>query len=138
MHRFMVVIAIAGCGSPKPADEADASVDAAVAPVFRNPVSLADAELATAALKILGGDVPNADQQCNGCHGLTRQKLRYWRALSDSALTNCLTDLSVATSESAQQMIDCTRAMPDLATSDFQTTKLGVYATATKLPWFQF
>ena len=138
MHRLVVVIAIAACGNPKGADNADAGIDAPIAPVFRNPVSLPDADLAAEALKIIGGDVAGAQQQCNGCHGLTRQKLRYWRALSDSAMASCLTDLAVESADSARKMIDCTRAMPELATSDFQTTKLGVYATATQLPWFAF
>ena len=40
-----------------------------------------------------------SDTKCIGCHGLTKQQLRYWRALSDTSLTSCLTDLSVATPE---------------------------------------
>jgi hypothetical protein len=35
-------------------------------------------------------------------------------------------------------MIDCMRSMPTLPTSDYSTKKLGVYATAASLPWFQF
>ena len=86
MHRFVVVIAIAGCGNPHSTPPADASIDAPVAPVFRNPVTLPDAQLATQALQILGGDVSGAQQECNHCHGLTRQRFRYWRALSDTAM----------------------------------------------------
>ena len=139
MHRLLVVIAIAGCGNPHSSTPpADAPIDAPVVPVFRNPVSLPEAQLATQALQILGGDIAGAQQECNHCHGLTRQRLRYWRALSDTAMSACLTDLSIATAESAQKMIDCMRVMPELPTSDFKTQKLGVYATATHLPWFQF
>ena len=54
-------------------------------------------------------------QNCEGCHGMTRQRLRYWRALSDTAMSKCLTDLSVATPSPRAAMIDCVRAMPDVA-----------------------
>src|SRR5689334_10023026 len=140
MHRLAVVIAIAACGNPKDAtpDAFVPPIDAPVAPVFRNPVNLPDDQLATEALKILGANVSGASQACEGCHGMTRQRLSYWRALSDTAMANCLTDLSAATQESAQKMIDCTRAMPEIPGSDFATPKLGVYATATQLPWFGF
>jgi hypothetical protein len=140
MHRWLLVIAIAACGTPKAAQTPppDASPDAPVAPVFRNPVSLPDDQLAMQALQILGAQVSGAADACNGCHGLTRQRIRYWRALSDTAMAQCLTDLSISDPASAQKMIDCTRAMPDVQVSDFQTQKLGIYATATRLPWFQF
>ena len=35
-------------------------------------------------------------------------------------------------------MIDCMRAMPALPDSDFDTKKLGIYATAARLPWFAY
>jgi len=140
MHRLVVVIAIAACGNPKDAapDAFVPPIDAPVAPVFRNPVNLPDDQLATEALKILGANISGAAQACEGCHGMTRQRLSYWRALSDTAMTSCLTDLSVATPESAQKMIDCARAMPEVPGSDFAAHKLGIYATATQLPWFGF
>lgn len=141
MRRLVVVIAIAACGNPHdapPDAPVDVGIDAPVAPAFRNPVGLPDDQLAAEALKILGAQVAGAQQTCNGCHGMTRQRLRYWRALSDGAMQRCLTDLSVATPESALAMIDCTRAMTDVPTSDFTPQKLGIYATATQLPWFQF
>jgi hypothetical protein len=141
MRRLVLVIAIAACGNghgTTPDAPADVAIDAPMAPVFRNPVALPDEQLAIQALQILGADVAGAQQGCSRCHGLTRQRLRYWRALSDVAMAKCLTDLSVATPESALAMIDCTRAMPDVPGSDFSTPKLGIYATAAKLPWFQF
>lgn len=134
MHRFVVVIVIASaaCGNEggTPAQPDATTVDAAVAPVFRNPVSLPDDQLAQQSLDILKG--------CSNCHGITRQRVRYWRALSDNAMTTCLTDLSLPDQTTAQKTIDCARAMPESGVSDFQTTKLGIYATATHLPWFQF
>ena len=131
--------ACGGSSDAPDAGPADSAIDAPTAPVFRNPVSLSDTDLATQSLQILGADVPGAnDSSCNGCHGLTKQRLRYWRALSDSAMTTCLTDLAVGSPESAQTMINCVREMPTLATSDFQAKKLGIYATAARLPWFQY
>jgi hypothetical protein len=133
---------LVACGGSSDAPDAgppDSSIDAPAVPAFRNPVSLSDTDLATQSLQILGADVPGAnDSSCNGCHGLTKQRLRYWRALSDTAMTTCLTDLSISSQQSAQTMIDCVREMPALATSDFQSKKLGIYATAARLPWFQY
>jgi hypothetical protein len=133
MHRFVVVIVIASaaCGNESATPAPDAvMVDAAVAPVFRNAVALPDSELATQSLDIL--------KTCSNCHAITRQRIRYWRALSDNAMASCLTDLSLPDQATAQKTIDCSRAMPTSGVSDFQTTKLGIYATATHLPWFQF
>lgn len=131
MRRIAWVFVLAACGDPG-ADSGvpDVGIDAPVAPVFRNEVTLPDGELATAAMGILG--------TCEGCHGITRQRVRYWRALSDESLTRCLTDLSVSDETSARRMIDCTRSMPDVPAADFETKRLGIYATATHLPWFQF
>ena len=136
---------VVACGGSHAADpdaavaiDATPMLDAAVAPVFRNPVALPDDQLARQALGILGADVAGATPTCSGCHGLTRQQLRYWGALSDTAMTHCLTDLAVSSPASAQQMIACMRAMPAVGTSDFATPKLGVYATAARLPWFAY
>src|ERR1700690_2773053 len=79
-----------------PPEFLDAGIDAAVLPVFRNPVSTPDTQLATQALQLLGANVPSAQtHSCNSCHALTRQQLRYWRALGDTAMSTCLTDLNV-------------------------------------------
>ncbi|MBS1118245.1 MAG: putative glycoside hydrolase [Deltaproteobacteria bacterium] len=145
MRRALVLVfslVSAACGgnsaTPPDAPPDPPMPDAEVAPVFRNPVALPDAELATKALELLGANVPNARQSCNECHGMTRQHLSYWRALSDTSMTTCITDLAVSSPESARTMIDCMRSMPAVGTSDFQTKKLGVVATATSLPWFEF
>jgi len=53
-------------------------------------------------------------------------------------MTNCFTDLAVTSQTSAQQMIACLRTMPAVATSDFATSKMGVYASAARLPWFAY
>ena len=141
-----VLVFAAACGgsSSHPATDAPATTDgtadgADVAPVFRNPVTLADDELATQALQILGADIPGAQTaSCNSCHGMSNAGLKRWGTLSAVAMTSCLTDLSVATQASAQQMIACIRTMPEDPASDFATPKLGVYASAGRLPWFEY
>ncbi len=143
-----LMLVVAGCGDHGHAasDGAidapaflDAPVDAPVAPAFRNPVTGSDATIAQQALAILGAQVSGANPaSCNECHGLSRQHLRYWRALGDTSLATCLTDLQVASQQSAQHMIDCLRTTPDMPTSPFQPQKLGIYASAARLPWFDF
>ena len=134
MHRALLLLVVA-CGdggrAAPDAVSADAAIDARTLPAFRNAVSMDDDALAQAAVKIVS-------TQCSGCHGITRQNLSYWRGLSDVALASCLTDLDVTTAQSAQRMIDCLRAMPELPESDFSTKKLGIYSTAVALPWFEY
>ena len=115
----------------------DVGPDAPTLPVFRNPVNLPDDQLASQALQILGATGSNP-QTCKQCHGVTRQYLRYWRALTDTTMSTCLTDLQVTTQQSAQQMIDCLRMMPTVPDSDFAASHLGIAAAAARLPWFQY
>ncbi|WP_394844406.1 hypothetical protein LZC95_46055 [Pendulispora brunnea] len=106
------------------------------APPLKNRVLLSDDELAPKALKLLGGT--GADLNCNGCHSITREYVRYWRALSDTALSNCLTDLQVSTPESARSMLACMRQVPTDPTSAYKAKNLGIYSTAVPLPWFEY
>ena len=144
----MIGLVVAACGNSHGA-QSDASIDAATVvdapidapalPVFRNPVDLPDDQLAMQAMQILGADVPGASTtSCNSCHGMTRQHLSYWRALGETSMSTCLTDLQVTTQDSALAMINCLRTMPELSTSDFQPQKLGIFATAARLPWFDY
>jgi len=154
MHRplLLCLALVAACKGqdPAPLDALEATPNTAeptnyappdpiVVPVFRNPVNLPDTTLALEALQILGANVPGASTtSCNECHNLTRQQLRNWRVLSDTAMSTCLTDLAVSSPRSARYMIDCLRALPLVQTSDFQTRKLGIFAAAARLPWFTF
>jgi hypothetical protein len=145
--RRLLVLALIGCGShhadklpdaaPIPDVAVDAPIDAPTLPVFRNPVNLPDDQLASQALQILGATGTN-QQTCRACHGVTRQYLRYWRALTDTSMSSCLTDLQVTSQESAQHMIDCLRMMPSDPDSDFAADHLGIAAAAARLPWFQY
>jgi len=132
LAALVLSMVASACGDPSNSSDElpDAAPDAPVAPIFRNAVSLPDDELARQSLEILG--------ECESCHGITRQRVRYWRALSDAAMASCLTDLTLSDQASALRTIDCARSMPDVAESDFSTKRLGIYATATSLPWFQF
>ncbi len=138
-----------GCGDDNPSTSDAGGPDAAVsdaappdaslvAPLLRNPVNLPDQDLANQALALLGSPDAGGTENCNGCHALTRQNLRYWRALSDVSLSGCLTDLDISTRESARTMIDCLRSVPEQPTSQFDTAKLGIYSTAAHLDWFEF
>ncbi|MEP6859370.1 MAG: hypothetical protein ABJE66_02045 [Deltaproteobacteria bacterium] len=147
---FLLILVVAGCGGGHQA-KTDASVDAALdaaidapvdaplAPVFRNPVTLDDQTLATKALQLIGANVSGAQTaSCNSCHTLTRQHIRYWRGLGDTAMASCLTDLTVQSAQSAKQMLDCLRLNPANGDSAFVTQKLGIYASAGRLPWFDY
>lgn len=112
--------------------------DAAIAPRFRTPVALPDDVIAQLSLELLGSPAATKEVNCGDCHGLTRQALRQWRALSDASITTCLTDLQVTSSESARSMIDCLRADPNDPGSTFATSRLGIYSTAAHLDWFSF
>ena len=109
-----------------------------VVPVFRNPVALDDAALATQSLQLLGSPAVGGTLNCNDCHGLTRQALRHWRALSDESLRDCITDLEVVSQASALSMIDCMREDPADQMSPFRAGQLGIYSTAAHLDWFEF
>ena len=144
MRRTLASLAISflvACGGGGGTDvDAPPMIDGppTTAPAFRNPVNLPDDELALAALRLLGANVTGAEQRCQECHGLTRQKIRYWRAISDTSMATCLTDLAVTSADSAHMMINCFRAKPGDPNSQFQTPRLGVWSTASHLPWFQY
>ncbi|MCE9580138.1 MAG: hypothetical protein K8W52_43885 [Deltaproteobacteria bacterium] len=127
-------------GMPDADTTPDATPDAyPAAPVFRNPLTTPDDQLALQALQILGANVPGARaDSCNHCHSATRQNIRYWRAVTDTAMTTCFTDLAVTSQESAKSMLDCLRIDPTMPATVFSPHKFGVFATAARLPWFAY
>lgn len=100
---------------------------------LRNPVSLADNELADQAAAILGA---GESKNCDRCHAISRSRLRSWRSLSAAAASTCLVDDVITSQSQALAIVDCLRADPTQATSSFRPDKLGIYATAAHLPWF--
>ena len=105
-------------------------------PIFRNPVSTPDAELAQMALRIMGSTDAGATRVlCNDCHDLTRQQINFWRALSDNALTTCLTDLTLAGGDAAAaEVVSCIRG----GDGRYATNRLGIFATGGDLDWFRY
>jgi len=129
-----------GSGGDDGGDVGDgARVDAGIdVPAFRNQVDLSDDELGAQVVAFLGGAVPDAATTCSECHGVTRQQLRWWRALGDKSMSECLTDLEVTEPAAARAMIDCLRADPTDPLSAFDSEKVGIYATSAHLPWFAY
>lgn len=113
----------------------DAPIDAFVIPVLRNPVALPDDQLAAQASALLG---PGGTKNCDRCHAASRDQLRAWRAMSDRAVTSCITDVAPDTQAEAQSIVDCLRAQPGVATSGWPPHQLGIYATAVRLDWFAY
>ncbi len=122
-------VAIDAPGAP------DASPDARVIPVLRNPVSLPDDELALQAAAILG---EGGSKNCDRCHALTRDRLGSWQTQSASAVTRCLTNVAPMTQAEAAAIVECFRDEPGVATSAWHASNLGIYATAATLPWFDY
>jgi hypothetical protein len=139
MRRLLAVLACAfagaACGDNRIAPDAAVVPDSGV-PVLRNAVDLPDDQLALQSLQLLGANVTGAESRCNECHGLTRQRIRYWRALTDVATATCFAEPSLPSQTSARAAIDCMRSMPAVPGSDFATGKLGIYAAGAHLPWF--
>lgn len=132
-------------GSAGPDAAPDASVsdagwpDAGPAPALYNPRDdLSDQDLATQALALLGVQSQGGSKNCQACHGLTRQNLSYWRALSDTTLADCITDVNVSTQAVAKQMLDCMRLDPSNGGSAFRAPKVGIFNTGAHLAWFRY
>lgn len=154
VKRALVLALLIACGGgkdkpadapPTPAIDADpfqdAPVDAPVLPVFRNSMAaMSDDDVAHQALGLLGLQTVSGAtaDSCNTCHAITKPKLRAWQVLSDTAMHDCLTDFQVQTTDSARAMMTCIRLQPTVETSMFSPTKLGIYATAGRLPWFDY
>ncbi|MFO0708402.1 MAG: hypothetical protein U0353_01110 [Sandaracinus sp.] len=122
--------------TPDAAVAVDVGTDAAVehAPLFRNEVTLPDAELAQQALRLMGAPEAGGSGSCHDCHGLTRNSIAQMRTISDTAWSSCFADLDPATPAAAQAIIACFRDARD----EFHTGNLGVFATGATSPWFQY
>ena len=127
-----------GAGGPDAGPPDAGPPDAAVPPAFRNPVDLPDDVLAMQALQLLGADVKGAETNCGVCHGLTRARLQDWETLSEISMSDCLTNLTVTDRDEAVGMVNCMRGNPGDVDSPFSPAKIGFYATAAHLDWFEY
>jgi len=132
---------VADAGPPVP----DAVVPDAMWPdigpapaLFTPRDDLTDDQLATQALALLGDSNQGGSDNCNDCHGLTRQRLYNWRALSDTTLGSCLTDLTVSSATVAKQMLDCLRQDPADDQTVFRAPSVGIFTSGAHLAWFEY
>jgi len=145
MRRYLLaalpLVAIAACkGGGAHTVDATPPIDAPPPPpAFRNPrPDLTDDQVAAMSLQMLGGPVAGADRNCNQCHGLTNQHLKQWLQLATQATATCLTNFQVTDATAAQAMVGCLRTDAADPMSPFAPTKLGFYATAADLAWFDY
>ena len=143
-RSVLLVLLAAGCpggGSGDDDDDAvdapadapvDAPIDAPMPPVFRNPVALDDVTLSQQAAALLG---EGAGKNCDACHGLTRTRLRDWDTMTEAGESACLTDLAPTTAAGAMTIVTCLR---DELDSLWHPGRIGIYATAAGLPWFEY
>ncbi len=109
------------------------------APPLRNPVDMEDSQLAYQSLLLMGYEALGATTtRCTECHEVNRGLLTHWRDLTDDAVAGCLSDTTVPTKASAEEILDCLRLKPGNPMSPFSTPKLGIYAAAAHLDWFAF
>src|SRR5689334_14490860 len=87
----------------------DAPADAAIViPAFRNPVVMADLDLARAAATKLG---IHSGASCDQCHAVTRGTLNRWLT-ETRAGDACLANLVPATPAEAKAVLDCFQGKP--------------------------
>lgn len=133
-----------GSGSPDAdivdAGQPDAFIpDAAIAPTLFTPRDdLGDEALAEQALALMGLGADASESNCEDCHGLTRQRMRYWRAITDTSISSCFADLDLLTSDAAQTAVDCMREAPAEAGSAYHAEHVGIFTTGAHLQWFDF
>ena len=126
----------ADAGIPDAIPEPDAT---SIAPVLFTPRDdLTDDELADQALALMGLGADIADNNCEDCHGLTRQRMRYWQAITDVSITSCYSDLNLETQAAAKEAIDCMRQVPGDDSSMYHPEHAGIFSTGAHLPWFDF
>ena len=131
----LVLVAMRWQGQVVPADAdphapPDAPPDALVVPVFRNPVNLPDDSSRSPRCRSSARHVPGARHEL--------QRLPRPHAAAAPLLARALRhrdgdvpDRSRRSRRASRRstMIDCMRSMPGMPQSDFQTKKLGIYAT---------
>ncbi len=111
---------------------------ATIAPALFTPRDdLSDSELADQALALLGHGAPSGTSTCEDCHGLTKQRMRYWRAITDTGLESCFSDVGLETQAAAKAAIDCMRES-EADDAQYHTENVAMFAAGAHLPWFEF
>lgn len=119
--------------------EGGAGGEAPIAPALRNPVDLPDDQLAYESLLLLGFEpLGTKADTCSDCHSINRGLLDHWRDLTEVADTGCFADPTVPTKASAEEVLTCLHLKTEVPTSPYSTSKLGIYAAAAHLDWFDF
>jgi hypothetical protein len=119
--------------------DASTGPDADVVPAFRNAVDTPDETLAKQALKLMGEPSVGGAENCNKCHTLIGPRMREWSEVAKQAMDTCLTDLQIASADSAKKMLECLRVVPDDGTAPYYSpARLGPLATAAQLGWFKY
>lgn len=106
------------------------------APVFRHTVGIGNDQLARMALALMGAPEAGATAgtSCGECHAITRQNIRHFWDLSNTAWMTCLSDLNVETQAAAMSVVTCLQD----GSGNYTTANLGVFATGATFDWFQF
>jgi hypothetical protein len=114
-------------------------------------------ELALAALKALGANVGDSDdegcdketpdgqnnscanQRCAECHSVGEGGLKHWLGLYKAAKSSCglNTPIEGMDRNTALEIINCMRATPEDATSVFAAEKMGIMTTGARFGYFR-
>lgn len=110
------------------------------APPLRNPVTdLSDDQVAFEALLLMGyQEVGATTNTCTQCHSLNSGLLQSWLQMTQAAEASCFSDTSIPSVDAAATALSCLRVKPENDQSVFSSPKLGIYAAAAHLDWFQF
>lgn len=113
----------------------DLGVDASLgdAPTLRHRVDMPASALAREALRLMGATEAGGANSCHDCHGITRDSIRHFRELSDTAWSTCFADLAVTTPAAAERVISCFRDA-----GNYSAGKLGIYSTGAYFDWFRY
>jgi hypothetical protein len=107
---------------------------------LRNPLpALSDDQVAFEALLLMGHQPIGATTNtCTQCHSLNAGLLQSWLQMTQAAEATCFADTTIPSVDAASTALSCLRVKPENAQSVFSTPKLGIYAAAAHLDWFQF
>jgi hypothetical protein len=109
----------------------------ATSPPLRDPVMLADADLAQEALGLLGSSAVGGNGPCKNCHSLGRPTLTRWAKLTQDFADACLDQPDFEDQADVDAMFSCFQEQAGDG-EPFAPENFGIYAAAASLPWFSF